>query len=360
MEPLARAVLSAQVFVPCSDLQEIMDFFVGRLGFRVDAIFPADAPSAAVISGHGVTLRLEVSNDNIPLPILRLLCDVSAVPVGTARELQAPNGMQITLVDAHPPIEVPQGKREFVVARVGGADAWGTGRAGMQYRDLIPGRLGGRLVASHIRIPDGGPVPDYVHYHRVLFQMIFCKAGWVRVVYEDQGPPFAMQAGDCVLQPPEIRHRVLEASPGLEVIEICCPAMHETFSDHDLLLPNDTLHPDRLFSGQRFVRHIAKDAKWSAWRIAGFEASDTGIEAATNGLARACVIRSRGAHSGTICNDGDMLFLFVLSGELGVCSNEFGSHALRENGSCVIPAGRKFEFAATSAVEILTVAMPSV
>jgi hypothetical protein len=48
----------------------------------------------------------------------------------------------------------------------------------MQYRDLLPSRLGGRYIASHIRIPDGGPVPDYVHYHRVRFQMIFCKAGW--------------------------------------------------------------------------------------------------------------------------------------------------------------------------------------
>ena len=32
--------------------------------------------------------------------------------------------------------------------------------------------------------------------------MIFVKAGWVRLVYEDQGEPFVMVAGDCVLQPP--------------------------------------------------------------------------------------------------------------------------------------------------------------
>ena len=30
----------------------------------------------------------------------------------------------------------------------------------MHYRDLIPSRLGGSIIASHIRIPDGGPVPD--------------------------------------------------------------------------------------------------------------------------------------------------------------------------------------------------------
>jgi hypothetical protein len=32
------------------------------------------------------------------------------------------------------------------------------GRAGMDYRDLLPGRLGGRYIASHIRIASGGPV----------------------------------------------------------------------------------------------------------------------------------------------------------------------------------------------------------
>ena len=109
---------------------------------------------------------------------------------------------------------------------------WVVGRAGMRYRDLIPGRLGGRYIASHIEIPDGGEVPDYVHFHDVVFQMIFCAAGWVRLVYEDQGEPFVLHAGDCVLQPPLIRHRVLEASPGLEVVEIGCPAEHLTRRDH--------------------------------------------------------------------------------------------------------------------------------
>jgi hypothetical protein len=43
------------------------------------------------------------------------------------------------------------------------------------------------MIASHIRIPDGGPVPDMVHFHKVGFQLIFCIKGWVDVVYEDQG-----------------------------------------------------------------------------------------------------------------------------------------------------------------------------
>jgi quercetin dioxygenase-like cupin family protein len=126
----------------------------------------------------------------------------------------------------------------------------------MRYRDLVPGRLGGRLIASHIEIPAGGEVPDYVHFHDIEFQMIFCAAGWVRLVYEDQGEPFVLRAGDCVLQPPLIRHRVLEASAGLEVIEIGGPAEHLTRREHRLELPTTTVHDDRDFRGQRFVRHV--------------------------------------------------------------------------------------------------------
>ncbi len=62
----------------------------------------------------------------------------------------------------------------------------------MHYRDLIPSRLGGSIIASHIRIPDGGPVPDMVHFHKVGFQLIFCYRGWVDVVYEDQGGPIRL------------------------------------------------------------------------------------------------------------------------------------------------------------------------
>src|SRR3954471_7254679 len=211
MKRLTAHIKSAQVLVPCSDLQPTLDFFVERLGFRVDMIFPADSPSSAVISGHGVALRLEPSK--AALPVLRLLCDFALLPKGTPTELVAPNGMKIELVEANPPIEVPEGTQEFVICRAGVAD-WDAGRAGMQYRDLIPSRLGGRFVASHIRIPEGGLVPDYVHFHKIRFQMIYCRKGWTRLVYENQGEPFLLQAGDCVLQPPEIRHRVLEASPG--------------------------------------------------------------------------------------------------------------------------------------------------
>ena len=114
-------------------------------------------------------------------------------------------------------------QHEFVVRRLVDQAPWIIGRAGMHYRDLIPNRLGGSIIASHIRIPDGGPVPDTVHYHTVGFQLIFCYRGWVDLVYEDQGEPFRLFAGNCVIQPPEIRHKVLYAAIILKLSKLVCP-----------------------------------------------------------------------------------------------------------------------------------------
>src|SRR5262245_27672975 len=260
-----------------------------------------------------------------------------------------------------PDISIDSPESGFIISRLSATnDAWYVGRAGMQYRDLIPGWLGGRFIASHIRIPDGGETQDYVHYHKALFQMIYCKAGLARVVYEDQGPPFALEAGDCVLQPPEIRHRVLESSAGLEVIEVACPAEYETRADHEMRLPTRELLPERLFGGQRFARHRAREASWEPWRLDGFVARDTGVAAATNGLAAARVVKSNsritamaGRHA------GEFLFLFILQGRLSIDSRGQGNHQLLAGDSCVIPAGVDYTLRADAELEMLEVSLPA-
>jgi len=159
---------------------------------------------------------------------------------------------------------------------------WVAGRVGMLYRDLTPASLRSRVVVSQIRLPFDGEVPDYVHYHKIDFQMIYCKRGRIKVVYEDQGEPFWLETGDCVLQPPEIRHRVLECTAEAEVIEVSMPAEHETWAENEIELPTDTTDPARDFSGQRFVRHIA------AGNV-GDDRRDLGIGAATSGRFNAFV-----------------------------------------------------------------------
>jgi quercetin dioxygenase-like cupin family protein len=351
---------AAQIVLPCSPLDPTLEFFTGRLGFRVEAIFPADAPALAVVNGYGVRLRLDSGATGAP-GTLRFLCRDAAAVAGGATELTAPNGTRIVLVEADPPVAMPPLKPSFVLSRVADGAHWGTGRAGMSYRDLIPDRQGGRFIASHIRIADGGPVPDYVHFHKVGFQMIYCRKGWVRVVYEDQGQPFIMNAGDCVLQPPRIRHRVLESSAGLEVIEISSPAEHETAGDLQMTLPTDVLRPDRIFGGQRFVRHIAKEATWQPWRLAGFEARDTGIGTATAGVAGAKVVRPRGTPQPQMSShNAELVFMFVLDGAVTLRREGNHLHPLVAGDSFVVPAAMPHALTDGSRdLELLEVTLPA-
>ncbi len=354
--PDAARIEAAEVVLPCTDLDATLAFFTDILGFRVAAVFPADAPEVAVVAGHGLRVRLDRQARSAP-GTLRLLCRNPDAVAGGARRLTAPNGTVIEIADADPPMVVPPLVSRLVVTRHEAGATWHRGRAGLTYRDLIPDRLGGRFIASHIRIEEGGPVPDYVHFHKVRFQMIYVKAGWVRVVYEDQGKPFVMHAGDCVLQPPRIRHRVLESSPGLEVVEIACPAWHETFADPALRLPNPQLRPQREFSGQRFVRHIAKQARWHA--VGGFEMRNLGIGAATQGLAAARVVRAIGPTSPRVTgrHDAEFDFLFVLAGAMTLDCE--GTHRLQAGDCASLPPGQDYAIdACTPDLQLLEVVLP--
>jgi len=354
-------VRSAQIVLPCIDLNSTLTFFTS-LGFRVDSVLPADDPSVAVVSGHGLRIRLQRGLDAAP-GLLRLLCTDPAAIAGGATELTAPNGTRIELVPADPPVTLPPLKASFVLCRRGSDARWVEGRAGMRYRDLVPGRQGGRFIASHIQIPGGGPVPDYVHFHRVAFQMIYCAKGWVRVVYEDQGPPFVLSAGDCALQPPEIRHRVLECSPGLEVIEVGSPADHETFADHELALPTSAVNADREFGGQRFVRHQVAAATWVPSRVDGFESRDLGIASATKGAAGAWVLRAsdvRSRRTSARAHDGDILFAYVLQGQGSLRFEAAPGEQIGEGDAFVIPAGLPYVVEdCSNGLELLVVTLPA-
>ena len=335
-------IQASEVVFPCAELESTLAFFTENLGFQINAIFPADAPLVAVISGHGVRIRLERGGSGSPGK-LRLLCRNPEEFAGGATELTAPNGTCIEIVEADPPLVLPPEQQSFVLNRYSNDASWEVGRAGMNYRDLIPNRQGGRFVASHIRIPKGGPVSDYVHFHKIHFQMIYCYKGWVRVVYDEQGPPFVMRSGDCVLQPPQIRHRVLESSAGLEVIEISCPAEHETWADPDLDLPTTEVRSNRDFGGQHFVLHQVVQAEWSPWRMEGFEFRDTGIGTATKGLAGVRVVRPLNRSKPLMCShSGEFYFFFTLEGGVTLTCEGLGSQRMEAGDSCVIPSQQRY------------------
>jgi len=286
--------------IVCEDLNLAIGDLT-REGFRLDVIYPADDPASAVLSRGDDQVRLTTAG---------------APPL---------------------PDRPPQFRAEFQVTDASAAA--GQGRAVMLYRDLVPGRLGGRYIASHITIAEGGRVADWVHYHRIALQLIYVRRGWVRVVYEDQGEPFVMNEGDLVLQPPLIRHRVLESSLGLEVIEISAPALHETFTDHDLELPNGR-HPGRIYGGQRFLRHVAADTPWTPAN--GGEAQETALKVATSGLAEARTLRPQ--HGDPLAfggHRGELVFGFVLDGSATL---EYrGMHEVAPADAFVIPPGHAWK-----------------
>ena len=348
----------AEVRLPSNDVRQDLPFFTDVLGFRLEKIFPADNPSVAVVSGHGVRLRLEKGAPEA-VGTLRILTDDPDQFAAGERELTAPNGMRIEIAERRPRLEIPATEHAFLVRRLQDQAPWVIGRAGMHYRDLIPSRLGGSIIASHIRIPDGGPVPDMVHYHTVGFQLIYCYKGWVDLVYEDQGPEFRLQAGDCVIQPPEIRHRVLYASENIEVIEIGVPAEHVTTIDHEMQLPNGIINRERTFQGQRFVHHKQAEASWTPFRIPRFTHRDTGINAGTNGVASVQVAKYESGTPPATSHNSDILFTFVMTGSMTLQAADQQSAQLTAGDAFVVPPGLVTRYFDCSAdLELLEVALP--
>ncbi len=344
----------AEIRLPTQELRLDLPFYTKVLGMRLDMIYPADNPEVAVLSGHGLRIRIQKGAAEAPGTI-RILTDDPAFAEG-ARELTAPNGTRIEIDALNPPLVLPRTEHAFVVRRLADQAPWVIGRAGMEYRDLVPTRLGGAMIASHIRVPDG-PVPDMVHYHKVGFQLIFCVKGWVDVLYEDQGGKLRIAAGDCFIQPPGIRHKVLH-SEGVQVVEIGVPAEHVTEIDHDMNLPTPYFRPDREWEGQKFVHSLATKGTFAPFRIPGFEARDTLIHENTKGVASVMVARPTGVAPWTK-HDGDILFTFVLSGEMTLEGEGKDPYRLSPGDAFVIPPGMATRYSdTTDDLELLEVSLP--
>ena len=113
--------------IPVDDLRAAIERLEAQ-GYRLVTISPADDPRIADLDGPDRQIRL----------------------ARTATE-----GAVITVHQQA--LTIPELEPALVISRAADAEH-GTGRAGMHYRDLIPGRLGGRFIASHMifvrMIPD--------------------------------------------------------------------------------------------------------------------------------------------------------------------------------------------------------------
>ena len=98
-----------------------------------------------------------------------------------------------------------------------------------KYRDLGIAKASGGLAQAHVirLVP---PCTDEVrkrHTHAVELQLIYVLKGWIRNEFEGHGEQL-MREGTCWLQPPNIKHTVLDYSDDCEMLEIVVPAKFDT------------------------------------------------------------------------------------------------------------------------------------
>jgi mannose-6-phosphate isomerase-like protein (cupin superfamily) len=122
-------------------------------------------------------------------------------------------------------------RRQTFVANHLNPDAFEDGlRSYAKYRDLDIVSATKGLARAHVikMIPPIDPAEvSKRHYHDVEFQMIYVLKGWIKGEYEGAGV-VTMREGSCWLQPPRIKHSVLDYSDDCELLEIIMPADFET------------------------------------------------------------------------------------------------------------------------------------
>jgi mannose-6-phosphate isomerase-like protein (cupin superfamily) len=109
--------------------------------------------------------------------------------------------------------------------------AWTPGmRKIFEYRDLgIEAGTNGDYVAHVIRAngeEEGDQIHEW-HIHECRFQMVFVLRGWAKFEYEGAGIR-TLREGDCINQVPMLKHREIECSDDLELLEIVSPADFKT------------------------------------------------------------------------------------------------------------------------------------
>ena len=98
-----------------------------------------------------------------------------------------------------------------------------------RYRDLGMSKATNGLLQAHVvrLVPPCDPkVVSKRHYHDVDVQMIYVLKGWIKGEYD--GQVVTMHEGAAWLQPPRIKHTVLDYSDDCELLEFILPAKFKT------------------------------------------------------------------------------------------------------------------------------------
>ena len=131
---------------------------------------------------------------------------------------------------AAPRLKAAAPAQRFTVSHLNDADFKRDGlRSYALYRDLGIAAASDGLCQAHV-IRMLSPCTDEVrkrHQHDTELQLIYVLQGWVKNEFEGEGVQM-MSAGSCWLQPPGIKHTVLDYSADVELLEIIVPADFKT------------------------------------------------------------------------------------------------------------------------------------
>ncbi|HEX3994128.1 MAG TPA: cupin domain-containing protein [Acetobacteraceae bacterium] len=131
---------------------------------------------------------------------------------------------------AAPRLRAAAPAQHFTASHLNNADFKPDGlRSYALYRDLGIAAASGGLCQAHV-IRMLSPCTDEVrkrHQHDTELQLIYVLQGWIKNEFEGEGVQM-MSAGSCWLQPPGIKHTVLDYSADIELLEIIVPADFKT------------------------------------------------------------------------------------------------------------------------------------
>jgi len=99
-----------------------------------------------------------------------------------------------------------------------------------KYRDLGFAAATHGLAQAHVIRLIGPCNPAEVsklHFHDLEFQMVYVLKGWVKTYMEGQGET-VMQQGSAWIQPPRIKHLIMDYSDDVELLEVVLPAEFKT------------------------------------------------------------------------------------------------------------------------------------
>jgi Cupin domain len=99
-----------------------------------------------------------------------------------------------------------------------------------KYRDLGFAAATQGLAQAHVIRLIGPCNPAEVsklHFHDLEFQMVYVLKGWVKTYMEGQGET-VMQQGSAWIQPPRIKHLIMDYSDDVELLEVVLPAEFKT------------------------------------------------------------------------------------------------------------------------------------